>query len=211
MKMKTRKLTVSRPQSGRQSVRQSVRLVRVLHLRDPGKLSADSDPVKILKSQHRMVEDLFDQMRAHPRRRAWLFDDLLSALAIHADIEEKLVYPAVQERTNDEDYLFEAVEEHLTVKRVLSDLMDLEATDPSFMPKVEVLRSLVQQHVKMEEKHILPKVERLFTRDELSQMAEQMAEMEHEMRGGQETQMRELINQQKDEPATLHNEAQPQQ
>jgi hemerythrin superfamily protein len=132
--------------------------------------------IKFLKQQHREVEALFKQLEkaksARPRRKA--FDQIADKLAIHATIEERHFYPSVKRR-NTEDILLEAVEEHLGVKRVIADLLDLEGDDPTFDAKAKVLKDLVEHHVEEEEGTLFPKVSKLLDADELEAIGEEMA------------------------------------
>jgi len=83
----------------------------------------------------------------------------------------------------------EAAEEHLEIKRVLADLLDLEADDPVFMAKVTVLKEDVQHHVEEEEETLFPKVERLLDEDELQAVAAAMQETQEELQGRGEPRM----------------------
>ncbi len=107
--------------------------------------------IDLLKSQHREVEKLFKQIESakEGRKKMILFEEIADKLAIHATIEEHHFYPAVKEKRT-EDILLEAVEEHLTIKRTLADLMKLDVGEQSFDPKLKVLKE-VQHHVKEEE------------------------------------------------------------
>lgn len=96
--------------------------------------------IKLLKHQHREVEALFRQIhkaRAGGPRRA-VFERIADALAVHAAIEERHFYPSVKEKTT-EAILLESLEEHLAIKRVLADLLRLDAEDPTFAAKIKVL------------------------------------------------------------------------
>ena len=141
--------------------------------------------IKFLKKQHREVEALFKQLEkaksARPRRKA--FEQIADTLAVHATIEEKHFYPSVNRRTTEE-ILLEAVEEHLGVKRVIADLLDLEANDPTFEAKAKVLKDLVEHHVEEEEETLFPKVSKLIENDELEAIGEQMAETMKELLEG---------------------------
>jgi hemerythrin superfamily protein len=132
--------------------------------------------IKMLKQQHREVEKLFKQLEkaksARPRQK--VFDEIADKLAVHAAIEEKHFYPSVKRR-NTEDILLESVEEHLGVKRVIADMLDLEADDPIFEAKAKVLQDLVEHHVEEEEGTLFPKVEKLLKADELDSIGEEMA------------------------------------
>ena len=63
-----------------------------------------------------------------------LFDQVADSLAVHAAIEEHQFYPAVRAKRT-EDILLEALEEHVGIKRVIKDLMDIDADNPTFDAK----------------------------------------------------------------------------
>jgi len=142
--------------------------------------------IKLLKQQHREVEALFKQLEkaksARPRQKA--FEQIADKLAVHATIEERHFYPSVKRRQT-EDALLEAVEEHLGVKRVIADLLELDGNDETFEAKAKVLKDLVEHHVEEEEKELFPKVQKLLDADELEAIGEQMAStMEDLMENG---------------------------
>jgi len=133
--------------------------------------------IAMLKHQHREVEALFNQMhkaRAGGARRG-VFERIADALAVHAAIEEKHFYPSVKERTT-EAILFESVEEHLAIKRVITDLLRLDGEDETFAAKVKVLEDEVSHHVEEEEGDLFPRVERMFDDEALESLGEAMEE-----------------------------------
>ena len=138
--------------------------------------------IKLLKQQHREVEALFKQLEkaksARPRQKA--FEQIADKLAVHATIEERHFYPSVKRRAT-EGMLLEAVEEHLGVKRVIADMLDLDAGDETFEAKAKVLKDLVEHHVEEEEKDLFPKVQKLLEADELESIGEQMASTMEEL------------------------------
>jgi hemerythrin superfamily protein len=140
------------------------------------------DAIKMLKKQHREVEALFKELEkaksAGPRRKT--FEKIADALAIHATIEEKHFYPAAKKKQT-EDMLLESVEEHLQVKRVIADLLELDANDPTFMAKATVLKEDIQHHVEEEEDELFPKVQKLLDDDELEAVAAAMQETAAEL------------------------------
>ena len=141
--------------------------------------------IDILKQQHREVEALFAQFKkaksTGPRRR--IFEQIADALAVHATIEERHFYPSVKKQAT-EDLLLESLEEHLEIKRVIADLLALDAKDPTFEAKVTVLEEDVQHHVGEEEKDLFPKVEKLFDEETLEAIAEVMEETQDELLEG---------------------------
>lgn len=139
--------------------------------------------IKMLKQQHREVEKLFKQFEAakSAKQRREVFNEIADALAIHATIEERHFYPSVKQKQT-EDLLLESVEEHLEIKRVIADLLEMEAGDDSFDAKVTVLQEDVQHHVEEEEGELFPKVEKLFAAEDLEAIGEAMAETADELK-----------------------------
>jgi hemerythrin superfamily protein len=131
--------------------------------------------IDLLKAQHRQVERLFGETEGadgDDKRRCFL--DLADSLAIHTTIEEQHFYPAVRARRTQE-ILLESVEEHIAIKRTLSDLLRTEISDESFGPKMRVLEEQVSQHFGEEEGDLFPKVEQIFTDDQLERLAQEMS------------------------------------
>lgn len=133
----------------------------------------------LLRKQHQEVNALFRQFEkadsASLRRK--LFVQLADNLAAHATIEEKLFYPRAYQGEDLQGLLRESVEEHLTMKRVISDLLEMEVEDEQFDAKIKVLKDLVQHHVEEEQDDIFPKVKKNFSRAELSALGDEMAQL----------------------------------
>jgi len=140
------------------------------------------DAIELLKGEHRAVEALFKKFEkadsAISRRKT--FEQIADALAVHAAIEEKHFYPAVKAKAT-EDLLLEAAEEHLEIKRVIADLLALNASDGTFEAKVKVLQEDVDHHVGEEEGELFPKVEKIFKAEELETLAAEMQQTEGEL------------------------------
>jgi hemerythrin superfamily protein len=138
--------------------------------------------VDMLESQHREVEDLFAKLEKADRgdRKQKLFTQIADKLAVHASIEEQEFYPAVKAKRT-EDILLESLEEHLGIKRVLADLIDLDASDETFDAKTKVLQEQVEHHVGEEEDDLFPKVKKIFDEETLIAIAQQMALLQEEL------------------------------
>jgi hemerythrin superfamily protein len=133
--------------------------------------------IDMLKKQHREVEKLFSKFEAlgdsAAKSKQRVFNEIADALAMHATIEEKHFYPAVKAKRT-EDILLEALEEHLSVKRIIADLLKLEPSDDTFDAKVKVLQEQVEHHVKEEESDLFPKVTKVLSASELVELEQQM-------------------------------------
>jgi hemerythrin superfamily protein len=158
--------------------------------------------IELLESQHREVERLFSKIEKakDTKKKEELFTELADRLAIHASIEEHHFYPGVKARQT-EDMLLESLEEHLGVKRVLSDLLDVEADSETFDAKLKVLKDLVEHHVEEEEGELFPKAKKVLDEEDLDALGQTMAaeQAELEERGN----AREAVPAETDHAATI--------
>jgi len=131
--------------------------------------------IDMLESQHREVDELFEELESAETadEKRQIFEMLADDLAVHAAIEERHFYPAVKAQRT-EDILLESLEEHLTIKRTIADLLKLDADDETFDAKVTVLKELVEHHVEEEEKDLFPKVRKLLDAETLDALEQEM-------------------------------------
>ncbi|HYD96807.1 MAG TPA: hemerythrin domain-containing protein [Noviherbaspirillum sp.] len=120
------------------------------------------DAVPLLTKQHREMEQLLRQVAdadddAHKKT---LFEQAADQLTVHIKSEEEIFYPAVH-RARTEDDLLESLEEHLSLKRLLADLLELDPSEKSFEAKFKVLKEQTEHHHKEEEEHLFPAVLKL--------------------------------------------------
>ena len=140
--------------------------------------------LELLEEQHQEVDALIARLeQADASGKEALFAELADKVAAHAKIEETLFYPAVMARQT-EDILLESVEEHLAVKRVLADLLELEVTDEQFDAKLSVMKEQLEHHAHEEEEEILfPKVRKLLSEEELAGLGGEMASLFEDLLG----------------------------
>ena len=118
------------------------------------------DVFEMLKTDHRHVQDLFTKFEdADKRARASIADETLTALEVHAALEEELVYPAIAEVLDDEDLVNEAKEEHHVAKFLIKELRKMDAEDEGFSTKFKVLGELVGHHIEEEEGEMFPQAQ----------------------------------------------------
>lgn len=126
----------------------------------------ETDAVRLLTTQHREMERLLQQiaaMHGDPATKA-LFTQAADQLTVHIKAEEEIFYPAVHEARTEDD-LLESLEEHLSLKRLLADLNELEPTDRAFEPKFKVLKEQTEHHHREEEEHLFPAVLKMLDAD----------------------------------------------
>ena len=135
----------------------------------------DANAIEMLQSQHEEVASLFDKIEDAPTllRKQQIFEALADALAVHVTIEERHFYPAVRAKRT-EDILLASLEEHVGIKRGLTDLLGTPVGDQAFDAKLSVLRELVDRHLEEEEMDLFPKVEQLLDEETLVAIAREM-------------------------------------
>ncbi|PTL81425.1 hemerythrin domain-containing protein [Vitiosangium sp. GDMCC 1.1324] len=135
------------------------------------------DAIELLKQQHREVEDLFEKFEkaidGGDESLMDLFARIADNLAAHSSIEEKIFYPSVYVGPTA-DKLQEAVEEHLAMKRIIADLLDMDPSDMQFRAKMKLLQEMVDHHVEEEEGVLFKDVKKMMTKEELAVMGEQL-------------------------------------
>ena len=135
------------------------------------------DAIALLKADHKTVETLFrkfEQAGRNARKlKRKLVDQMVRELAIHAVIEEQVLYPAIRNKAEKlEGQVLEALEEHHVAKWLLKELENLPPEAERFEAKVKVLMENVRTHVKEEERSLFPQMRKAFSTQELRDMAE---------------------------------------
>ncbi|HET8541288.1 MAG TPA: hemerythrin domain-containing protein [Anaeromyxobacter sp.] len=139
-----------------------------------------TDAAQVLRRQHDETRRLFqDLAEASGDARRPTFLRLADALAAHATVEERLLYPELARHEETGDLSRDAVEEHLVAKRLLADMLESRLSDESFDAKRRVLEDEVIRHVEEEEAILLPRALKLVGRE---RMAELGAEIERTFR-----------------------------
>jgi len=136
------------------------------------------DAITLLKNDHRNVEKIFSQIEKGGGDRDQLFTELMTELTVHAEIEEKLFYPAVKNAKQTHDIVLESFEEHKQVKMVLADLAKADKNTEHWLAGLKVLMEDVQHHVGEEEDELFPKVkDKVLSEQELKDLGTRMEEM----------------------------------
>jgi hemerythrin superfamily protein len=126
------------------------------------------DVLELLEDQHTEVDQLIEQLERGRGDRAALFAELADKVAAHAMVEERIFYPSVMAPSTSE-LLYEFVEEHLTVKRLLADMMDMDPYDQDgeFDDTLALLKDELSHHAHDEEEgRLFPRLRRMMTEDE---------------------------------------------
>jgi hemerythrin superfamily protein len=160
------------------------------------------DAVELLITQHRALESLLAKVvkETGDEKKKALFAQAGDELTVHIASEEQVFYPAVK-AARTEDILLESLEEHLSLKRLLADLLVLEPSEQTFEPKFKVLKEQAEHHHKEEEEHLFPKVKKLLDQTRREALGKEMMALQEQLK--KEGEPREAVIDETDSAAPL--------
>ena len=144
-----------------------------------------SDAIAMLKADHQRVKDLFAQYEAtsNVETKRTLAAQVFMELETHAQLEENIFYPAVNEGTDEgPDLVKESVQEHETVHQLIQELQGMAQDTEKFDAKFQELIQNVEHHVEEEESEMFPLAEQELAED-LEEMSEEMQELKADLQG----------------------------
>lgn len=117
------------------------------------------DAVALLRADHKAVAALFAEYKTlrSPTKKKALVTKICVELAVHAQVEEEIFYPAVQKALKDRAMIPKAIVEQQTMKDLISQVEGKEPDGDLFDAKITVLAEYVTHHVKEEHSEMFPK------------------------------------------------------
>ncbi|MCE3269377.1 MAG: hemerythrin [Burkholderiales bacterium] len=139
-----------------------------------------SKPFKLLIEDHNKVKTLIKDMLASSSKdkakRKEMLAQLKQELKLHEKIEEKYVYPPMEEKKATHDMTLEAYQEHHVVDVLLGELGHVDVSDEDWKAKLTVLEENLTHHIKEEETELFVKAQKNLSSDVLNQMEKDIAE-----------------------------------
>src|SRR4029453_14488802 len=144
-----------------------------------------ANAIELIKADHRKVEQLYQSYQTDNGRtphRQTTAREIFQELAIHAQLEEEIFYPAVERKLGAEGatLVTEARKEHMEMKRTMSKLQAREFAGPECEGGLQEMMRGVQHHVKEEESELLPKAQQQLAGD-LERLGTQMQQRKQEL------------------------------
>ena len=160
------------------------------------------DAIDLLRRQHREMEHAMGEVLdiEDPSQKKARFSEIADQLTVHIASEEQVFYPAVK-AARTEDILLESLEEHLSLKRLIADLIDLDPTSQTFDAKFKVLKEQTEHHHREEEEHLFPKSQNLLDAARRNALGDEMLKLQKTL--DTEGEPRELVTDQTDAAAPL--------
>ena len=133
------------------------------------------DAFELLKADHKKVSDLFERLEsATGKAKLDVFNQIKIELELHAHIEEKVFYPALEKPRETHELTLEAYEEHKVIKTLLAELSGAKTADDEWQAKAKVLRENVEHHVDEEENELFDKADDALSDEEIEDLGNRM-------------------------------------
>jgi hemerythrin superfamily protein len=139
------------------------------------------DAIALLKEDHDKVEKLFKEFESAKGdgRKQKLAQQICLELSVHFELEEKIFYPAVEGKV-EEDLIKEAYVEHDGAKLLMADIEAGDGkSDDFYDAKMQVLSEEVEHHIKDEETELFPEVRKADV--DIKALGEQLAARKKEL------------------------------
>ncbi|MEV5510796.1 hemerythrin domain-containing protein [Streptomyces orinoci] len=122
----------------------------------------NADLITELTADHRVVQRLFDRIRAAPpgsAERGELVERVTMELVAHSAVEKEHLYPAVRDHLPDgAGWVERELADHDRVERILRELEELEPGDEEFARLLPLLVAQVTTHVLEQEQRLFPRL-----------------------------------------------------
>jgi hemerythrin superfamily protein len=133
------------------------------------------DAVSLIKQDHRVLEELFQQVKAGKGDRYSLLEEIAALLGAHARAEEQEVYPVITKSApGSRNEVEHSYHEHDEAEELLENALqsvDTAEFDAIFAEFV----AAVAHHVEEEETQVLPALEKALDRATLVQLGDAFA------------------------------------
>jgi hemerythrin superfamily protein len=133
------------------------------------------DIYSLIKKDHQEVASLFRRLKAAEgfcETSEQLFAQLREELELHTHAEERVLYSALQEAEGTQELVEAALNDHKLVQELLDELAALRMDDEVWNEKLEVLEEHVEDHVEEEEGDIFDVARRLFSAEQVAELAQ---------------------------------------
>jgi len=142
------------------------------------------DAFNLLKADHRNVAELFERLESTSgKKKLDVFAEIKTELDLHAHIEEKIFYPALERASETHEIVLEAYEEHKQVKTLLRQLSRARNANEEWQAKAKVLQENVEHHVEEEENELFKKARTVLNNEQIQDLGMRLEEEKERKQG----------------------------
>jgi hemerythrin superfamily protein len=142
------------------------------------------DAISLLKTDHRKVKNLFARYESAGdfTTKHLIAEQVFTELALHAQLEENVFYPAYEAMTgkNGTQLVADSRLEHEHVRELMIELQGIDLDEVEFEVKFHDLMGIVREHVAEEENAMFPEAEQMLA-DQLEDLMDQMVDLKQQL------------------------------
>jgi hemerythrin superfamily protein len=136
------------------------------------------DIVRLIKSQHRQMDDLLAEAMEGGPDTLGLLRQVSDLLLPHSEAEEDFVYPTIRDLNSDEEAEVEdGTAEHHHIEQLMRELLAEDPDGPGFDGKLAAMVGELRHHVEEEEADLLPVLAEKASAQDRAEMGERFAEV----------------------------------
>lgn len=141
------------------------------------------DVLQLFKRDHARMADLFEKLSETSegaiKTRERLVEQVTTEIEAHNTVVKERLYPLLGKHKETRD-LKPSVRELNQLQRQLSQFQELAVEDPEFLHKARDLKKAVEQHLREEERHIVPALKKALEPEEFDTLAKELADGKRE-------------------------------
>jgi hemerythrin-like domain-containing protein len=141
------------------------------------------DMLTLLKQDHEEVKQQFEAIMSQDEIDRDALKQVCHELLIHAELEEKLLYPRMKKLEEAKEITDEAVLEHQEARKVIDEILHGRLRETKLKVKAEILQLAVQHHIEEEESDLFPLVQKAFSKAEIREIGEEMLTLKEKLAG----------------------------
>lgn len=131
-----------------------------------------------LQANDGKTKELFDKLEDTSdqavKTRENLFSELSRELRLHADLEQRHLFPALRNDGHNKELISEAAKVNRELRAKIDEIEALPKGDSSFRPRLAELRKLYQQQTREERRELLPAAKKALGQEEAEAVERRM-------------------------------------
>lgn len=153
------------------------------------------DCFTLLERDHEEVAKLLQQCQSEGDKKSAkeTFRKVAREIAVHAKLEETLVYPRLKEFDELSEQIDESYEEHGDIEDLLEEMAELSPSDEEWTSNLVELIDSVEHHVQEEEQEVFPVARKLIGEDQATELANTLSQEKKEMMSGSHRAAKEVF------------------
>jgi hemerythrin superfamily protein len=142
------------------------------------------EAISLLKTDHRKVKNLFARYESAGdfSTKHLIAEQVFPELALHAQLEENVFYPAYEAMTgkNGTQLVADSRLAHAHVRELMIELQGIDLDEAEFEVKFHELMGIIREHVAEEENAMFPEAEQMLA-DQLEDLMDHMVELKQQL------------------------------